>query len=256
MKFVFPLGMIVLIFSSCQKIMEYYSLNSTASPAPCRIESYVSNYFETINRTTITYNDNGDPVEITYYADWLPDGNVKETLIYDSLGRLVVHEPFIEMNNRRVYVYEGASRTPLRDTATDFMGKKYVETFKTDSRGRIIEEQIRWIYSPPDLEDDFEFQTEVHRFYYDMRGNRQVNPFDYPWHTTIQYSERPSLYSLHPAWQLIHRDYSKNSLMNAAVSHESGLPIAFRQDEFAYWQPFLNMNQQSEITYDCNDDIK
>ena len=252
MKFVFPLGMIVLIFSSCQKIMEYYSLNSTASSPPiCRINSYSSTYFEIVTRTEIHYDSIGNPEEIIYFPEWLPDGSASEKFIYDSLGRLISHEPFLEMGNNRVYVYEGESKIPLRDTATDFMGKKYVETFKTDVKGRIIEEEIRWIYTPPEIEDDFIFETEVRRFYYDIHGNRQANPFDYPWHKTIRYSDKPSLYSLHPVWQLIHRDYSRNGVPNVSHANENGLPITFKADEFAYWQPFLDMNQNSEVVYDC-----
>ena len=252
MKFVLPLGMIMLIFSSCQKIMEYYSLNSTTTAPPaCRIKSYSSVYFESVTSTKIRYDSAGRPSQITYLAEWLPQGKAIEKFHYDNLGRLSLHEPFIEMNNIRQYVYEGTSTVPLRDTATDFQGKKYVETFKTDAKGRIIEEEIRWIYSPPDLEDDFPFETEVHRYYYDVHGNRQVNPFDYPWHKTIKYSDKPSIYSLHPVWQLIHRDCSKNGLTNVTQFNENGLPVTFQPDEFAYWQPFLDMNQNSVVVYEC-----
>lgn len=252
MKFALPLGMTILIFSSCQKIMEYYSLNSTKSVTPpCRIISYSSLYLGSVTSTTFTYDANGKPVEITYLADWLPQGKAVETFHYDSLGRLILHKPFIEMGNLRRYVYEGASLFPVRDTATDFQGKKYVESFKTDIKGRIIEEEIRWIYSPPDLEDDFPFKTEVHRFYYDVHGNRQANPFDYPWHKTIRYSDKPSIYSLSPVWQLVHRDYSKNGLTDVTEYNENGLPLQFKFDEFAYWQPFFNMSQRSVLVYEC-----
>ena len=252
MKFALPLGMIMLIFSSCQKIMEYYSWNSTSTTTPsCRIKSYSSVYFESETSTKFKYDTTGKPVQITYFAEWLPDGKAVEKFRYDSLGRLTTHEPFIEMGNKRQYVYEGTSSTPLRDTATDFQGKKYVESFKTDLKGRIIEEEIRWIYTPPEVEDDFPFETEVHRYYYDVNGNRQVNPFDYPWHKTIRYSDKPSLYSLHPVWQLIHRDYSRNGLTNVTEYNEHGLPVRFKSDEFAYWQPFLDMNQNSVVVYEC-----
>jgi len=244
--------MIILIFSSCQKIMEYYSLNSTSTAPPsCRIKSYSSVYFESETSTKFKYDSTGKPVQVTYSADWLPGGKAVEKFHYDNLGRLILHEPFIEMGNKRQYVYEGVSNTPLRDTATDFQGKKYVESFKTDAKGRIIEEEIRWIYSPPDLEDDFPFETEVHRYYYDVHGNRQVNPFDYPWHKTIKYSDKPSLYSLSPVWQLISRDYSKNGLTNVTEFNPNGLPVRFKFDEFAYWQPFLDMSQNSVVVYEC-----
>jgi hypothetical protein len=252
MKFVLPLGMIVLILSSCQKIMEYYSFNNTRPGSlACRIKSYSSIYLENERSTKIKYDSAGKPIQITYFAEWLPGGKAIEKFHYDTLGRLILHEPFIEMNNLRQYVYEGTSLIPLRDTATDFQGKKYLESFKTDFEGRIVEEEIKWIYSPPDLEDDFPFATELHRYYYDLRGNRQVNPFDFPWHKTIRYSDKPSIYSLSPVWQLIHRDYSKNGITNVTEFNEGGLPVRFKFDEFAYWQPFLDMDQNSVVVYEC-----
>lgn len=227
-------------------------MNSTAAaPLTCRIKSYSSLYYESETSTTFKYDSGGKPVQVTYFADWLPGGKAIEKFRYDSLGRLSMHEPFIEMGNKRLYVYEGVSATPVRDTSIDFEGKKYVETFKSDAAGRIIEEEIRWIYTPPEVQDNFPFETEVHRFYYDMRGNRQVNPFDYPWHKSIQYSDKPSLYSMHSVWQIIHRDFSKNGLKNVTEFNQSGLPVKFKQDEFAYWQPFLDMNQNSTVVYEC-----
>ena len=253
MKVISILGMIVLFFSSCQKIMEFYSVSSTVEPpSKCRIKEYTTEMYESVNRTLIRYDQSGNPIRITYYADWWPDGKVTERFKFDSIGRLIVHEPDPFMGNKRVYVYEGSSRVPLRDTATDFQGKKYLESFKTDAGNRIIEEKIEWIYSPPDLEDDFPFETEVHQYFYDLQGNRQVNPFDYPWHKTLKYSQRPSLYSLHPVWQLIHRDFSKNGIDNVTSFNEKGLPLTFRYDEFAYWSPFLDMSQNSVIVYDCD----
>lgn len=259
MKVVVTLGMIVLLFSSCQKIMEFYSVNSSVEGSPttrCRIRSFSSNLYESVNRTVVHYNENNDPWRIKYYAEWLPDGVATEYIKYDSLGRLIQHEPDLTMGNHRTYVYEGTSRVPVRDTATDFQGKKYLETFKVDAIGRIVEEEIKWIYSPPDLEDDFEFKTERHRFFYDLQGNRQVNPYDKPWHKPLRYSKKPSLYSLHPVWQIINRDFSKNGIDNVSTFNENGLPTSFRIDDFAYWPPFLDMSQYSRVAYDCIDVVK
>jgi hypothetical protein len=253
MKLAFPLGMIIVMtLSSCQKIMDYYNINGASSAPPgCRIRAYTTLQYESESNVSIQYDGKGNPVVITYKADYLPNGTVTEKLRYDTKGRLISHEPDLYMGNIRKYVYEGDSRTPLRDTAIDLQGKKYLESFKTDAKGRVVEMEIKWIYSPPELEDDFEFQTELHRFYYDFRGNRQANPFDYPWHKTISYSDKPSIYSLHEVWQLIHRDYSKNGLTNVTEYNEAGLPQRFKFDEFAYWQPFLDMSQNSVVEYDC-----
>lgn len=258
MKVVSLLGVIVLFFSSCQKIMEFYAANSSVEgqPAGCRIRSFSSELYESVNRTVVQYDTLGNPTRIIHFADWLEGGRSFEYIKYDSLGRIISHEPDLMMGNHRKYVYEGTSRTPLRDTATDFQGKKYVETFKVDAIGRIVQEEIKWIYSPPDIEDDFPFKTEVYRYFYDLQGNRQVNPYDHPWHKPLRYSKRPSIYSLHPVWKIIHRDYSKNGIDNVIAFNENGLPLLFEVDEFAYWQPFLDMNQHSRVAYDCNGNLK
>lgn len=256
MRFTCAGFLVVFIFPACQKIIEYYNPGSNNTPLSCRIKNYSYDYYGSLYRTTIEYDNRGNPGLITYYDEWSPDGQVVEQLEYDSLGRLIFHEPYLYMGSSRVYVYEGNSRTPVRDTAQDLWGKKYLETFRYDLKGRIIWEEIKLIYTPPESEEDPFFETEVHRYYYDANGNRQVNPFDYPWHKTIQYTQKPSIYSLHPAWQIIYRDFSKNSVPNVDTYNETGLPLTFQLEEDIYWQPFLDLPYTAKIAYDCNNDVK
>jgi hypothetical protein len=241
---------IIFLFSGCQKILEYYNHGESSIPPSCKIKGYKYDYFGSLYTTTIDYSTTGNPVLITYYNEAYPDGQASERLVFDNLNRLIFHEPYVYMGSTRVYVYEGNSRRPVRDTATDLWGIKYLETFKYDTKGRIIEEEIKVIYTPPDFEFPI-FQTEVHRFYYDGRGNRQINPFDNPWHKTITYSDKKSIYSLHPAWQLIYRDYSINTVPNVSAVQQ-GYPIAYFQKEDIVWQPFLDLNYLGEVIYDCD----
>jgi hypothetical protein len=67
----------------------------------------------------------------------------------------------------------------------------------------------------------------------------------------IQYSDKPSLYSLHSVWQLIHKDYSKNSVPFGETFNNKDLPLSIKQSNVAYFQPFLNLYLGSVIEYDC-----
>ena len=92
---------------------------------------------------------------------------------------------------------------------------------------------------------------EVYRYYYDIRGNRQQHPSNPGYNGVIQYSDKPSLYSLHPVWQLTHKNYSKNSVPYGETYNSKGLPLTVKEDNVASFQPFLNLHFGSAITYDC-----
>jgi hypothetical protein len=250
MKEIAALVVVAITLSGCQKIIDFYKPDHNREVASCRIKGYSYDYYGDHFSTTISYDTKGNPTKITYHSIYYPHGAVVEILKYDSLNRLVLDAPDPSMGNVRKYVYEGSSKTPVRDTMTDSFGNVYLESFEADNAGRIIRLEIRQIHKVEDG-SDWEFKTEVYRYYYDIRGNRQENPFDHPWNKTIHYSDKPSLYSLHPAWQIMSRDYSRNSVPNARRSSDRGLPLDFVFDEFAYWQPFLDLNIYSVLAYDC-----
>lgn len=62
------------------------------------------------------------------------------------------------------------------------------------------------------LTTDAAYELET-KYTYDANGNKQVT-LDIEGKTPppLEYSDKPSLYSLNPVWQLIHKDWSKNSL--------------------------------------------
>jgi hypothetical protein len=252
MKEAVALVLVAITLPGCQKIMDFYKPDHNHEVASCRISGYSYDYYGDHFSTAISYDTKNNPVKITYYSIYYPGGSVIETLKYDNQNRLMLDSPDFSVGNIRKYVYEGSSKTPLRDTMTDSFGNIYLESFEADAGGRITRVQIEHIYRVED-ESDWEFKTEVYNYYYDIRGNRQENPFDHPWNKTIRYSDRPSLYSLHPAWKIISRDYSRNSIPNAKRYTDKGLPVDFIFNEFGYWQPFLDLNIYSVLAYDCEE---
>jgi hypothetical protein len=244
---------LMFLLSGCQKIMDYYERGQSEIKTSCRISHYSYSYYDNHVNTFFDYDVHGNPITITYNDEWLPEGQAKEFFIYDQFDRLVSHEPDAYMGNRRTYIYEGDSRNPLRDTVEDLYGNKYVESFAYDLAGRITREEIDWVIVAEGFESEFEvYKKEIKNYYYDVHGNRQVNPYDRPWHTTIKYSDKPSLYSLHPTWQLIYRDFSKNNASRIKSVNEKGLPLDFHVSDFDYWQPFFDLAQNAQITYMCN----
>lgn len=252
MKLAAGLFVLVLLLPGCQKIMEYYKPGNQSTQTNCRIKSYTYDYYGSIITTTFDYDSAGNPIKVTYIDEWLPDGQSKEIFTYDNLGRLIYHTPDEFMGDRRHYVYEGNSMVPLRDTAEDSWGNKYVESFKFDQAERIVAVEIRWVSAPDGYEEDPQmFEPERYRYFYDVHGNRQANPFDLPWHKILRYSNKPSLYSLHPTWQLVFRDYSRNNASKVGSYNQQGLPVSFIQSDFEYWQPFFDLSQNAVVTYDC-----
>src|SRR5690606_30702824 len=93
------------------------------------------------------------------------------------------------------------------------------------------------------------------KFTYDAKGNRQfVNNGSGNTPPAITYTNKPSLFSLHPVWQLVHRNWSKNAVMEDVQSYNSnGLPTRANLNGSRFLQaknlnngnPFLN------ITYTC-----
>ena len=154
-----------------------------------------------------------------------------------------------ESPSKRAYVYEGDSRLPVRDTLVS-IAHVYVEEFEYDGNGRIIRVYTRNIYNPGDGEVDI-FEEEL-RYYYDFRGNRQEHPSNPRYPGIIQYSDKPSLYSLHPVWQIQHRDFSRNSALNGETFNDRGLPLTLEPASAEYFQPFLDMNPGARLTYACD----
>jgi len=249
---------VVLVFlgtvlSSCEKIIDHYTRDESRNAASCRIASYTYDYYGSMVIATFDYDVDGKPISITHHDEWLPDGQAKEVFVYDEFGRLTHHIPDEYIGSIRHYIYEGNAHMPVRDTIADAAGNKYVEEFTYDKAGRIVRIDIRQVVAVDGSGDDpHVFKPEAYRYYYDAYGNRQANPYDRPWHRTIRYSDKPSLYSLHPTWQLVFRDFSRNNASKVATYNEYGLPITFIYSELDYWQPFFDLSQNAVITYECD----
>jgi hypothetical protein len=230
--------LVVLLFlcMSCHKVVDYYELDGKKKLPPCRLikEMYQEgvNYYQ--------YDENGNPVRVVD----LPSSEsgsptYEESFSYDESGRLSAHDVYSYFYDSWTYVYEGDSRLPARDSLVDWAGRQYVEEFKYDNAGRIIEVKKEFVRAPDDypwdLWGDPAAENHTQKFFYDIRGNMHT----LPWYNS--YSDKPSLNSLHPTWQLVRRNFSKNANQYSpgTIFNNQGLPVEF---------PDGNKNE-----YECED---
>jgi hypothetical protein len=268
---------ITMLFTGCQKLIDRYSTHWGLPPSvgTCRVDSIYpvekgSTIFNLWTAVGVHYNGKGYPVQANYSINHYGLNQFPVYYRYDNKNRLieVVPEPtdaeadFLYTAPLHVkYVYDGDSRVPVRDTIFSWLYQvvEEVEDLYYDEKGRIIRVVHRDARYP--FPESYETKYE-----YDANGNKQVTQAaDGTTPAPIEYSTRPSLYSLHHVWQLIHKDYSKNAVKSNVDSfNERGFPLKVDLATYYnknvegsfYSRPFLCVETGpdftlSYITYNC-----
>jgi hypothetical protein len=242
--------------SGCNKILDYYNISDNDKPSKCKITS--AYYYGPLDG--ILYRT----LEFEYYEDGRLKGVMEEfpaedpegiygyywPYEYDEKGRVIRTGPLSTPHpTATLYVYEGGSQFPVRDTIIRMDGPA-IEDFKYDAHGRIIQIDWRhWAYTEDGgmaMSD-----TVTYRYYYDLRGNRQEHPSNIGYNGLIKYSDKPSLYTLSPAFRLQYQDWSKNSTLVAESYNENGLPLKLAEVQ-PRLQPLIDISGGDVITYDCD----
>jgi phage gp37-like protein len=187
----------------------------------------------------ITYNSLGNPIQLKgSYATY---SHLRQRLGYDSQNRLIsiigdfdrtdstffeAHKYLYDSQDRVITdssftmgVYDTATLMPLTGTSIR------AEHFSYDSKNRINKVIRIQQSSTPD--------TIIITYLYDRLGNAfklnivssmgpgLINSMDY----FPVYDSRINPHSLHPVWQLLDRDYSKNNRASQNPYTTSGLPM-------------------------------
>lgn len=257
MKHVMLFTAIGMLFPRCSKLMDYYYKHQPGHEQPgvtCRIDSiYLTSPSLYSAAAGVHYNEKGNPATIYYSLyDEFPV-NFTIHYEYDEKGRLVYQVPdFIYAGPKEVkYAYEGDSKLPVRDTIFQLYAKE-IEHFYYDRLGRII--RIAKHTIPYFEQDSAAYPDTEARYYYDVWGNRQEHPGNAGYNGLIEYTSGPSLYSLHPVWQIVHKNFSRNSVPGAEVYNEQGLPLKIKEDDSTHYQPFLDIDLRGyKLEYDCSD---
>ena len=240
-----------IMLAGCQKILD--RIHNHPAAGGCQITGIASNSESYIDSTTILYNTAGQPVNIIYTSyDVAFNGYHTHTFNYNynNQNRLISQtSDWVYSQDQVYYAYEGNAKEPVRDTIPKIFGQVIVEDFEYDGQNRINKVTARTVSQ---WEDDPEvYPTLVYKYVYDAQGNRQEDPSNPHYAGTIQYSNKPSLYSLNNVWQIVQKDYSRNSVLYVDTYNDKGLPTSIKKDPVVYFQSFLNLLPGSHIDYSC-----
>ncbi len=272
MKKVLSVCVVVSLFIACSKKDIQKWMNKPGNPkpsVPCKIDSIYpveKGHPAAVGWTAvgIHYNDKGYPTVVNYEIQGFSHVGPKFSTHYkyDSKNRLTeVISPYVDpvdqmqeharVIKRHKFVYEGNAPLPIRDSIiSDTVHSTYggtphqiysvrVEDLYYDQQGRINRVVTRgWFHNTLGAPEPYP-DHEV-KFSYDANGNRQVvRDRDGSIPTAISYTNKPSLYSLHPVWQLIHKNWSKNAVPENVINYNShGLPT--RLEGWSGYETFLN----------------
>lgn len=249
--------LVSITLSSCQKILDVIlSHHDNEPPVPCKVTQIAYQHGTTDYHTNIDYNADGYPTAINYYLfDEIQFSTPLEYTFdytYDHKRRLISEtSTWVYSQDLRYYAYEGNSKWPVRDTVPGLFGDIYAEDFEYDNKNRIIKITTRAFYLPEGANPD-EFPDKVLKYYYDENGNRQEDPSNPDYPGVIIYNDKPSLVSLHEVWQLVHRDFSKNSVDYGKTYNNKDLPLEIKTETTQYFQQFLDLTRGSTLTYECH----
>jgi hypothetical protein len=247
--------LVAITFSSCQKLLDYYNYNNAKPPAGCKIIKTSNDQQSYTTSNVFLYHSNGLPAAIkhqTYDKEFDFIDSFTRVFTYDHLDRLIADTSDNWYTGAFVYyAYEGNSRLPVRDTVRALY-ETYVNDLEYDAQGRIIKVTQRILSFVIPEDHPGPYKDVVSKYYYDLRGNRQEHPSNVRYSGLIEYSDKPSLYSLHPVWQLIHKNYSRNSVPFGETFNEHGLPLSIKDAPVSHFQQFLKtVGQGSKLEYDC-----
>ena len=243
-----------VLLSSCQKALDYYNVKEVEAPPSCRVET-IKGHSEDgtlVHDMQFIYSANGKLEGVT---DWFPEEDPDGIFAdfweyrYDSLGRIIYTGPFSTPRPfAEIYYYEGNSPLPAGDTLVR-LAFMVAEKFGYDAQGRIVEIEQKFISWDEDGNMVVEEPTFT-RYYYDLRGNRQESPGNFDYAGPIIYSDKPSLYSLDPVFQIQYKDWSKNSTIEAEALNEQQLPTKLKPQQ-RHMQPFISMAPGYSLAYSC-----
>lgn len=165
-----------------------------------------------------TYNKNGDPISLLYNNNGT--GNPNHYFFYDNQSRLTEWRQTYQNGSVVIeshkYVYDNAG-IAIRDTARFIEGDTVINvyTFTYDHMGRIVKENIKNIKNAGAPLAPQRNPT----YTYDARGNLAVAG----WRSS-SYDNMNNPLRLHPVFQFIHKNWSRNNCASQPKYDAMGFP--------------------------------
>lgn len=234
----------IVQFYACEKLIDHLP----GKPKNCRVKRI---YFDLQVST--------DHYGVFYYNKW---GN-PDSVIYGHTGTALTNQ-FFRYNHKQQliqarFTYEGGGVERLHrygytkgvittDTSYSWPSQEEPEPlhyvnksiiyFEYDNYGRIIKEKRNLIY-PANVTDSFIYQ-------YNSHGNRIYG-------SNVSFDNYNNIYTTHPIWQFLSRDYSLNNPAQAASYNNFRLPTKFDSPHDFFSSHFFldRMLNKSVIEYEC-----
>ncbi|HYF30576.1 MAG TPA: hypothetical protein VD993_05625 [Chitinophagaceae bacterium] len=239
---------LILIFSSCEKVIEYLGENPTADLKYCNITKFTENSGPSGARTAVfTYNVWGNPVKVTVTD--VGTGNPNRVFKYDAQQRLKEYRGEYLNGNYEYwyrYAYDPASNRIISDTVyifgpiapepTTFFDRR-VTHYTYDAQGRIMQTStVSSVFPGPPV---------VANYSYDAMGNL-IRP-------GITYDNKINLHRTNRVWMFLDRDYSVNNPLTADSYNNNALPLSITLGDGEPLRGFTGFYlNDSDIEYKCN----
>ncbi|PWV56856.1 hypothetical protein [Chitinophaga sp. S165] len=218
----------------------------------CRVHQLIGRIGYDQDTITIKYNNKGNPVEMN--RTFVSTGRPRFVFKYDKRDRLIDliglyrHPTNYEIRFRYAYDYKGriSSDTVYTLGFTDVPNRPdYLREYTYDNKDRLIQVRHKGISNP-----DVRF---AYNYHYNQQGNLEkvTDAGGVVTLSDFKYDNKVNINSLHPIWQFLSGDYSRNNV-NVALSYNAyGLPTAFDQGEKREGQ-FANIAFSNiAISYQC-----
>jgi hypothetical protein len=242
------LFIISLLYTACTK----EDHNPNGAPV-CRVYQLIGLIDYHQDTITIVYNNKGNPVEMN--RTFVSTGSPRYVFKYDKRDRLIDliglynHPTNYEIRFR--YAYDHKDRISS-DTAyvLGFVGvpnrPEYFREYIYDNKDRLVE----FRHKSPIYPDSY----WAYYYHYNQQGNLEKVTNEYGSEVPLfsfDYDNKVNINSLHPIWQFLSGDYSRNNLSIALAYNVKGLPTVFNQGEKMDGH-FANISFNNlEVVYQC-----
>jgi len=241
---------VTLLFTACKKDDHH-----PCGPQRCQVLQLKGNLgYSDDDSIVINYNNKGNPVSMIKPVP--ATGFPSYLFWYDKQGRLTDYigiymngdtyefrHHYVHDNKKRIisdtmHVFGRLSELPFNPGAVS-----NITNYKYDAQDRIIQSQF--------IVPDNPAYNYTYYYSYNTQGNLEKITDNNGTVTTFTYDNKVSMVSLHPIWQFLSRDYSRNNPFSASSYNAYGLPTAIDTGSkgFAYFAGVLYV--KVNITYTC-----
>ncbi|ACU61871.1 hypothetical protein [Chitinophaga pinensis] len=238
---------ICLSYSACIKDPHH-----PAAIPECRVYQLSGDINYPGDTITIRYNSKGNPIAMD--KNHVTTGSPRYVFKYDKNDRLTEligmynHPTNYETLYRFSYDYKNRIKADTQYTF-GFIGQpampEYIHEYEYDSKGRMTRYRHISLYSSYRWEHNFQYNAQGNLSKVINEYGNETSAFPY------DYDDKVNVNSLHPIWQFLSHDYSRNNHSPAVSYNNKGLPTEIDL-RTKYQGSFANLPiNHVQISYQC-----